>query len=397
MAFSLRATNMKTKNNKQAVILASALCLTTSSVWAMTELSDGDMSAVQGQALFVADKIVGPAGGSTFDDFTFYRVGFDAELGLNANIDSLKLGCGGVNDNLVTGKCDVDIDFLSLLGLNATRTGPGAAATSDFVLKRPYFEFAIKNDNIASQREVVGIRIGTEEATGIMSIGRQYLNGETNAENGGTCNTAGGNGNAAGRLACHSGINSISGNLGIEMSGYTSVTLTVLGINSGSGDACFGHVTAGNADAMANCGAANKFFASAVGTRMDTVVIPNIPLKVYNQTGLLAIAGNAFADVSENLRMVHRIILDASSGFGLSLQREQVSYPSFDKTSFLPAANTGWWFNLPQIAILNTAAADQTIEGVGAAVAALGEGLDLINLELNQPPADNCFGTLKFC
>ena len=343
-------TNMIIKNNRQLVTMASMLWLMNGSVFAMTELNDADLSGVTGQALFVADKIVGPAGGSTFDDFTYYRVGFDAELGVNANIDSMKLGCGGVNDNLAAG-CDVDLDFLSLLGLNASRTGPGTAANSDFILKRPSFTFAIKNDGIASQREVVGIRLGAEEATGLMSIGRQYANGQINAENGGTCNTAGGNGNAAGRLACHSGINSISGNLGIEMSGYTAVNLQG---GLGAGDACFGHVSAGDADAQGACGAGNKFTTTANGTRMSAVVIPNIPLKVYNQTGLLVIAGNAFADVSESLRMTHRIILDGAKDFGLSLQRERVSYPNFDGSAFLPVANTGWWFDLPDIAILNT-------------------------------------------
>ena len=85
-------TNMIIKNNRQLVTMASMLWLMNGSVFAMTELNDADLSGVTGQALFVADKIVGPAGGSTFDDFTYYRVGFDAELGVNANIDSMKLG-----------------------------------------------------------------------------------------------------------------------------------------------------------------------------------------------------------------------------------------------------------------------------------------------------------------
>ncbi|PTQ89526.1 hypothetical protein [Agitococcus lubricus] len=397
---------MQAINKYKNIITVLALSLCQQQAYAWTELENNELDAVVGQALFVADKITGPAGGSTFDDFTFYRVGLDVELGLNANVNKFQLGCNGVNDNLVVG-CDIDIDFFSFMGRSGS--AQGAAATSSFILTRPYFEFAIKNDNTASLREIVGYKIGSQFADGMMGIGRLYNNGEMNIEedfandglyngNGGICNTSTAANNAAGRASCHSGINFISGNLGFEMSGYTPIS--VLG-GVGTADACFGHVTAGNADAIANCGPGNKFFASAVGTRMSNVLIPNIPLNVYNRSFALALLGidQAFADVKESLKMIHQISIDGSvpDSFGMSSQRERVSYPNFAGTAFSTPANTGWWFNLPGLRILNLPANAPPINAIGDVIAALNEGVNLENLDLGVGTVDNCFGTLKFC
>lgn len=386
----------KYKNDKK--LLAVALSLLVSQAFAMTEMENSELDGVVGQALFVADKISGTVGGVTpYDDFTFYRVGLDVELGINANINKLQLGCGGVNDALVAG-CDVDIDFFSFMGRSGSLQG--AAATSSFVLTRPYFEFAIKNDNIASQREIVGYKIGAQTADGIMAAGRTYTAGQTNLENGGTCGT----GSAAARVACHSGINQISGNLGFEMSGYTHVNASVIPIIAeGEADACFGHVSSGPAGAQAACGAGNAFYANQAGTRMSDVLITNVPLTLYNGSGILFFFTSATADIRESLRMTHQIALTNASNFGMSSQRERVLWPRYDRTFTTDAAtiaretaNTGWWFNLPEMKILNAPAEDQSLSG-GDALNALIEGVNLENLDLGIPAVDNCFGTLKFC
>ncbi|WP_082904835.1 hypothetical protein, partial [Alcanivorax sp. HI0083] len=47
----------------------------------------------------------------------------------------------------------------------------GGTQMRDLVMTRPYFQFAIKNDNSKTLREVVGVRLGGEQVEGPMSIG----------------------------------------------------------------------------------------------------------------------------------------------------------------------------------------------------------------------------------
>jgi hypothetical protein len=131
----------------------------------------------------------------------------EAEVSLNANIKTMQLGCGGVNGD---GACDIDAQNVSF-GCIANDAGvcitlpktyasqPNGTAKNnadvlteaqgfrqypyslinstltaspqvgnvknqmkDFVLSNPFFQFAIKNPNSASTREVVGFRIGAQ-------------------------------------------------------------------------------------------------------------------------------------------------------------------------------------------------------------------------------------------
>ena len=52
--------------------------------------------------------------------------------------------------------------------------------------------------------------------------------------------------------------------------------------------------------------------------------------------------------------------------------------------------------NVPDVKVLNIQGARQDL-GVGEAISALGEGVNLINVELNQSPAVNCYGGNRFC
>ena len=78
------------------------------------------MRGITGKGLIVSDKISGsglanPNAYST--PFEFYRIGLDGELQLNLNVSKLQLGCGGINDHLSGhAGCDIDIDYLSLMG-----------------------------------------------------------------------------------------------------------------------------------------------------------------------------------------------------------------------------------------------------------------------------------------
>lgn len=155
--------------------------------FAMVEMKDEQLSDITGQALMQMNKIVGDVPNGN-DGFTFYTAGLDVNLDLNLNIEKLQLGCGGVNGV----GCDLDIDHFSL-GCIANAAGncislnpqagsnqiPGAVADNigaqnqmkDFSIQRPFFQFAIKNDDSKTLREVVGIRMGGEEVSGPLSFG----------------------------------------------------------------------------------------------------------------------------------------------------------------------------------------------------------------------------------
>ncbi|MED5238240.1 MAG: hypothetical protein VX379_01510 [Pseudomonadota bacterium] len=170
--------------NKAVVMLAISLML-AQHAWAMVEMKDEQLANVTGQALMQMNKIVGDVANGN-DGFTFYTAGLDVMLDLNLNIEKLQLGCGGVNGV----GCDLDIDHFSLgcitngagncISLSpaaGSNQKPGAvnegpqSAMKDFSIQRPFFQFAIKNDQSKTMREVVGIRLGGEKVSGPLSFG----------------------------------------------------------------------------------------------------------------------------------------------------------------------------------------------------------------------------------
>ncbi|TEU24774.1 hypothetical protein [Alkanindiges illinoisensis] len=133
----------------------------------LTSLSDEEMAKQTGQVLFNASYLA-PSDSGNFESANnvgFYKLGLEAELQINANIKKLQLGCGGVNG---ANGCDIDIDNLSLSGNSATREG---RVGSDAVLTNPFIEFAIKNPDSASLREVVGFRVSSEKMQGLLTAG----------------------------------------------------------------------------------------------------------------------------------------------------------------------------------------------------------------------------------
>lgn len=136
--------------------LALCVLLLVCPAYAMEELGDEQLSQVSGQALLQMGK-------TEEDALTFYKAGLDAVVDLNLNIEKLQLGCGGINGP----GCDIDIDHLSLSGDCATR--PDCSAS----LVRPFFEFAIKNDNSKTLREISGVRFSSEQAFGLLTAGTE--------------------------------------------------------------------------------------------------------------------------------------------------------------------------------------------------------------------------------
>ena len=162
----------KLKKLNIALLAYCSLGTSLSFAGTMQTMTDEQLSASVGQALMSLSYIspqdiknleANRTGGDK--NVGFYKLGMEAEVELNANIKKLQLGCGGING---AGGCDIDIDNLSLSGLSSTRDG---RASSSAKLTNPFLEFAIKNPNQASQREVVGFRMSAEKVIGLLTSG----------------------------------------------------------------------------------------------------------------------------------------------------------------------------------------------------------------------------------
>lgn len=159
---------------KKTILVASILSTAFSfnSAQAMQALNDDQLSHVQGQALLNLMTATDQSQG-----LNFYKLSVDALMELNANIKTLQLGCGGVN-NAIGGKagCDIDISNIALSGLNKSHDSTGSPefngerAGTSAQITNPFIEFAISG-NSASTREVVGFRLGAEEILGLLTLG----------------------------------------------------------------------------------------------------------------------------------------------------------------------------------------------------------------------------------
>ena len=419
----------------------------------MTSIDDQGLSDITGQngSLFLSDHIgpnelAGAGSANTHANFDFYRMGMDVKLNLNLNIAKFQLGCGGVNDLLTTSPaCDLDIDYLSFMGINPAGTLPSTdGADSMFELLRPYVELAIKNDNSTTQREVVGLKIGGQRINGALSIGRDYTGvggygvetNLTNQENGGACNPSATTGSSV--LNCHSGINSVSGFLALELSAAIRARANILGFTADL-NTCFGRMT----PSQFGCNSGTTpFFVDAGGTRLNTLHVAAAKLNIDNinlncawwnfavclpAQGLAnVIVDEGYGQLRIDTRLVHYLLTPNTENFFLSLQREPVSWPNYSKapppsniafdscnpaygqvtsrcsSAYAPAANTGWWLNAPGAKILNINPPQRINVGnvdVGTAISLLGpEGRLIIdNPKVDLRRVDNCHGAAIFC
>ena len=312
---------------------------------AMVEMQDEQLSAVTGQALLQMGKEQGTGASS---DINFYKAGLDAEIALNLNIEKLQLGCtsGTINGN----HCDIDIDNLSLSG---GTWGPDGRPSSAALLTRPFFEFAIKNDQSKTLREVVGIRMSAEQAQGLLTAGDQQAGSSD-----------------PGNL---SGINSLSGYMKL---GATSGNATVAsrpmtyddytctasdpctGTYAGLGRNMEGRI---KLDGTIILDGVRDFFSDSYALQVTTddpavVTVPvteisgrrmsSVNLLGSATLGELEFYGNMTADIGialdknvtgsisgltatvpieQSLKFIHKISVDG--GFALSMQKESVLWP----------------------------------------------------------------------
>lgn len=412
----------------------------------LSEMAEEELGAVHAQAgsLFLSDKILPNelANPGSYANFTYYRMGLDAKLEMNLNLAKLQLGCGGVNDMLTgTPGCDLDIDYMGLMGLNATNDRPATTGPdSMFQMVRPFIELAVKNDGDRTRREIVGIRIGAQRINGAIRMGRDYtgvgytpeITGTgTNLENGDTCNSAATTG--AGVIGCHSGANSLSGYLaGIELSAgfrararvcidITTICLFGIGEVDLDIDGCIGRIN------FNPCTTSNTpFFIDAGGTRLNSLHVAAAQLKLATNF-ILPITLDGYGQLILNTRQIHYLLAPNSSDFFLSFQRERVSWPRYEKTpppnnvafdscnpaygqvsarcgsAYTPAANTGWWLSAANLKMLNLQPGSRIVLpgtlNIYTLLAALGPSSNIIidNPKLDFIAADNCFGSARFC
>ena len=364
--------------------LMSLLPLTT---FAMIPISDEQLANVTGQALLVTDYIApsGAAGGPR--DFLFYRMGLDAEVALNMNIDKLQLGCGGFNETIRTG-CDIDMDYVRFMGRSPAGVsnpnqpaGAGRAGdpvTSDFILHRPYIELAIREGSTPGSREVAGFKVSAEWADGFFGVGR--------FENG-----------------VHTGVNSMSGFLDVYLSAYARFTSTL-----GNGAGCIGRPTGYSA-----CNGNDEFFNVPVqyttGTRMTELYIPGVELKnLHGASGLLSIlqGSDLYAQMSARLIELHGFEVAMAEDFFVSFQREAIQYPTYNHSNnggqYSHQANAGWWMNVPRVELRDLSPATIGLGCPGFACLGLLDafsypGIDAGYPDMQSRPPINCHGNYQFC
>ncbi|MGM1004949.1 hypothetical protein [Acinetobacter haemolyticus] len=201
------------KNGIKKSILTSCLLMTMFSThtWAsndsLVEMTDNELSSIQGQAL-LSLGFTAPNTSNPLQNFGYYKLGLEAKMELNANIRALQLGCGGRNG---PDGCDIDMENVSLSGppdgklSDGTPTWSKGRANTSAVITNPFIEFAIKNPNSASTREIAGFRLSAEEILGYLTAG--------------TRNDIDGNG-----LSTGGGINTFSGFLKVAQTPVNAFT-----------------------------------------------------------------------------------------------------------------------------------------------------------------------------
>ncbi|WP_288454177.1 hypothetical protein [uncultured Acinetobacter sp.] len=432
----------KTIQRTRIVLISSAIVLSMNcfaedeKITSLIPLNDSELSEVQGQSLmslsYIApndsiNKMRGQGVG-------FYKLGLEAELELNTNIKKLQLGCGGVNG---AGACDIDIDNLSLSGISDTRLGRVGSSAK---LTNPFLEFAIKNPNASSTREVVGLRLSAEKVLGLLTAGTENsdlpnginsLSGflKTKPTTGlGYTNSRGMSYNDT-QMAITGKVDVcvlfFCGRLPLSSNDYNlSLESTTAPISIGSTTINGKRQTSANLVGKAYIDRLNFSGRLKAGVRIPLLGNLNLEKQVDgNITGL-----TANLSISENLGYIHKIPLN--NPFSLSLQSQNVWWPNAEVT-----AQKGWWMAfedavdignvtpskriditndvLKQVIVpLSTALSTTAVPSCQALDCLFGSTLQIGNINLpntsvnfplkdlqlkNQDFAPNCYGSLKFC
>lgn len=429
-----------------SVLPAQALASQTVASPGLQAMDDSELAAITGQALIVTNRIQGQGGTSGTAGLTFYNVGLDAELRLNLNIDRLELGRTSGNPGDISG-VDILADHV-MFGCTANASGAcvdSSVATQlrDFILDRPFFQFAIENDDIPAFRRVVGLRLGAEHAEGPMSIGEfKVFSGYLNATANFTMQEQGRGSNpddvavtcGASTAPCTGNHNHATGINAFGLDGVRSLGLNndqacLVGICAAfrTLTASFGSVQRLNRDVVAGgsrltqASVYNANLNSAVDEMVDSLrversdgalpaglinlILPiisgqasdSIKGQLYNAFNLNATHGNwnntaAQRNALENLVIpynvsnLHSVEVD-SPLFGLSFQERNIQYPGY-----VQAVPAGWGMYLPDAFTLDVShPAAVFVQNIVSGAARAG------NIIALDPVHDNCWGSATFC
>ncbi|ENV36320.1 hypothetical protein F959_02850 [Acinetobacter venetianus RAG-1 = CIP 110063] len=297
-----------------ALLALGSLCLNSAYAASSTlhSLTDSEMSAATGQALMSLSYIA-PTDSANLEtlrnsssNIGFYKLGLEAKVELNANIRNLQLGCGGVNG---AGACDIDIKNLSLSGLNdgtvasgsqqGSPTFSGDRAATSAQITNPFLEFAIKNPDSASTREVAGFRLSAEAIEGLLSAGLEN----------------------SGILSSTDGIQSLSGYLQLaNLSGEVSTQATTFGAAGAAGCAAIVGQANGSCQAIAGkinstIGGQRGFVSYTSAASSDTlgISVPSLTVPFTKNTTSVITGNRMTSAVVNNINVtVPHIALDCA-------------------------------------------------------------------------------------
>lgn len=323
--------------------LLSAALLTSGLATAaeLKPLSDAEMAAETGQALFNLSYLAPGQTGNTNAGMGFYKLGVEAQLEINANIKKLQLGCGGANG---AGNCDIDIDNLSLSGTSTTSDGRTASSA---IITNPFIQFAIKNPTTASTRELAGVKLSAEAIQGLLTLGTENSS-STNGINSfsgymvtqattGTVTTAA---RATGSGLTQTNLGTVitgraRSSLGLINTSFTS-TAYDLGLSAASGSLALpSQVISGRRINTANLTGT----ATVSGINLSGTINAGTGIGIPISGDLSGVINNLGVNVavSENLGYIHKVNLNGTAA-ALSLQAQDILWPGAKST-----AQRGWW------------------------------------------------------
>jgi len=406
-----------------SALTVTMLCLFSPLLHAnIVPLDDQEMSQVNGQAAFYTSYIDPSATGND-SGLGFYTLGLQGTVALNANINHVQLGCGGVNGS----GCDLDFSQVRIAG---TTPGPsGTFADSDAKFTNPFIQLAIANPTSLATRHVVGLALGAQSISALLSVG---LN-PTPTQPGTPGGTAGG----------ETGINSLSGAFEARVQNIQ----VPLDVNNGlaTGNAYVKETatqpnTPTNLMSQESSGNVNTgtYYQFVSGQRLTGAKFGQITLTIPSLSACVILCLNlnnftGYGTIDANLIDLHNIDLSGTSksGFLLSLNSQPILWPQIGSAgiSSFPTtaqtlnpdgsvastgynsngtainanqfkAQTGWWLSIPQGKIGSDTSFTQTQTAnltILNAVSALTAGLEFPALNFGQIPIQNCYGAMKFC
>lgn len=317
------------------ILTLSLLVIFANTGYSLTPLSEEEMSKVSGQAaVFGIDKY-------NYESNNFYRVTVNSEVQTSLNIDRLTLKGGG-------GASQIDIEDFSL-------SGGQNNAVSSATLINPFVEFAFAgslDDSNARDREIIGIRLGSEGSQGVMSFGRQSNN--PNEDTGINVFSGYLKTNTISGIAKTSAVDDSGFNLraGVTIIGFVNGTLNM--------DNARIQIPSLSPNFTAPPVTINQTGATNIIINTDPIHIPSAP---FNASGngplnlgcfLFVVCinlqayindasgnvGNIYLDgsITQDLKTIHKVSID--DGFYLSAQNRSLKWRGADTTDI---SQPGWW------------------------------------------------------